>query len=194
MRISLVAQLEKASLFRKYSTGVAVNYHSVRNFTPVPFLAFCTDEQQKNSETDSLATGPSDSSLTDVNVARVKISELIELCTQYWKLKKWLNRHGNDDSSIPVKYVARKMARFLEENGMTMEDLTSKPFDSGYPIEVIDRVEAPLNEQFPEPIIKEMLVPLVFWRGQRVNFGQVVVQSSRTTPIARLPYQSESEG
>ena len=98
---------------------------------------------------------------------QVGLGSLADLAVEWWRLERW----AVDDEKIVGRHVARRVARFLEENGIEVVDLTGKPYEAGLAAEVLERIP-----DDGEPRVEETVSPIVLWKGTVVKQGQVVTK------------------
>lgn len=97
----------------------------------------------------------------------VTLGSLADLAVEWWRLERW----AVDDSKIVGRHVARRVARFLEEHGIEVVDLTGKPYEAGLAAEVLERIP-----DEGETRVEETVSPIVLWKGTVVKQGQVVTK------------------
>jgi hypothetical protein len=100
----------------------------------------------------------------------VPLSSLAELAVDWWRLER---RAGSDDAASHARHAARRLGKFLSERGLSVVDLTGRPYEPGLAVEVVDVVGA--GDGGAE-VIEETVAPVVLWRGSVVRHGQVVVR------------------
>lgn len=101
----------------------------------------------------------------------VTLSSLAELAVDCWRLERWA---GAEESASLARHVARRLNKFLAERGLTVVDLTGRPYDPGLAVEVLDVV----GEGGAAQVVGEVVAPVVLWRGRVVRHGQVIVERS----------------
>jgi hypothetical protein len=100
----------------------------------------------------------------------IGLGALAELAVEWWRLERW----AVDDSKLVGRHVARRVARFLEDQGLEVVDLTGKPYEAGLAVEVVETLDDPAA---PEGgTIEEVVSPIVMWKGTVVRQGQVVMK------------------
>lgn len=112
---------------------------------------------------------------------QVAIGSIADLAVEWWRLERW----AVDDSKIVGRHVARRVARFLEENGIEVVDLTGKPYEAGLAAEVLERIP-----DDGEPRVEETVSPIVLWKGTVVKQGQVVTKGNggrEALPVGSAP-------
>jgi hypothetical protein len=109
----------------------------------------------------------------------VKISALADFAVELWRLQQWAFKSGFEKERGIARHTARKLGSFLTEKGFELCDLTGQPYDPGLSIEVID-TEHDTDSPAGSISIGEMIAPVVFWRGQVIRAGQVVVYHGTT--------------
>ncbi len=102
----------------------------------------------------------------------VPLSSLVELAVDWWRLERWAA--GSDGAATHARHVARRLGRFLSERGLSVVDLTGRPYEPGLAVEVIDVVGE--GAAGGAGLIDETVAPVVLWRGSVVRHGQVVVR------------------
>lgn len=106
----------------------------------------------------------------------VSLSSLAELAVEWWRLDRWAA--GADDAGTHARHVARRLAKFLYDNGLEVLDLMGRAYEPGLAVEVLDAFEdarLPAGSQ----LIDETVAPVVLFRGTVVRHGQVVVRKGR---------------
>lgn len=101
----------------------------------------------------------------------VPLSSLVELAVDWWRLER---SAGSDGAASHARHVARRLGRFLTERGLSVVDLTGRPYEPGLAVEVIDVVGEGAGGG--AELIDETVAPVVLWRGSVVRHGQVVVR------------------
>jgi hypothetical protein len=107
----------------------------------------------------------------------VPLSSLVELAVEWWRLDRWANGAQADAAAAHARHVARRLARFLEERGLSVLDPAGRPHDPGLAVEVLDVLTDPRLAPGSE-LIDETVAPLVLWRGRVVRHGQVIVRKA----------------
>ena len=102
----------------------------------------------------------------------VPFSSLVELAVDWWRLERSAASDGAAASH--ARHVARRLGRFLSERGLSVVDLTGRPYEPGLAVEVIDVVGE--GAGVGAGLIDETVAPVVLWRGSVVRHGQVVVR------------------
>ena len=106
------------------------------------------------------------------DVLEVSVSSLATIAVEWWRLDRWAA--GSDEAQLVARHVARRLARFLEDQGMEIVDLTGTPYDARLAVEVVDSVRSGSARSGPEIII-ETVSPIVRWNGKVARHGQVVI-------------------
>ncbi len=110
-------------------------------------------------------------------VTEMGLDLLAEMAVDCWRLNRWIEGKGVDDSLTVPRHVLRRMSRFLESCAISTVDLTGQAFDPGLALEVIDLVDD--SDLAPESsVIKETLSPLIMWNNRTIKHSQVVVHSN----------------
>ena len=112
---------------------------------------------------------------------QIGLGSIADLAVEWWRLERW----AVDDSKIVGRHVARRVARFLEENGIEVVDLTGKPYEAGLAAEVLERIP-----DDGEPRVEETVSPIVLWKGTVVKQGQVVTKGNggrEALPVGSAP-------
>lgn len=105
----------------------------------------------------------------------VPLSSLAGLAVEWWRLSRWLAAQRDESQHAHARHLARRLGRFLEERGLTVEDLTGQRYAPGLAVEVLDVLDdESLGAGFE--LIDETVAPVVMWRGAVVRHGQVVVR------------------
>ena len=105
----------------------------------------------------------------------VPLGSLVEMAIECWRLERWLNGAGRESPSSHVRHVARRLAKFLEERGLEIMDLTGRRYEPGLAVEVLDTIG---DDELAEgvEVVDEMISPVVLWRGTVVHHGQVIIR------------------
>jgi len=105
----------------------------------------------------------------------VPLSSLIDLAVEWWRLDRWANGPQTDGSAAHARHVARRLAKFLDERGLSVLDLAGRPHQPGLAVEVLDVVQ---DARLPpgSEVVDETVSPVVLWRGTVVRHGQVIVR------------------
>lgn len=114
----------------------------------------------------------------------VPLASLIELAIEGWRLDSWLAAQPPEKAASKLRYIARRLQKFLDERELSALDLTGKRYEPGMSVEVLEAVEDErLGER--ERLIDEMVEPIILWRGRVVKYGRVVVrQGGRGTLLS----------
>lgn len=112
----------------------------------------------------------------------VPLASLIELAIEGWRLDVWLAAAPPEKVASKLRYIARRLQKFLSERELSALDLTGGLYEPGMSVEVLEALEdAGLGER--ESLIDEMVEPIILWRGRVVKYGRVVIrQGSKATP------------
>jgi hypothetical protein len=105
----------------------------------------------------------------------VPLASLIELAIEGWRLDSWLAAQPPEKVASKLRYVARRLQKFLSERELSALDLTGRRYEPGMSVEVIEALEDERMGEH-ERLIDEMVAPVILWRGRVVKFGQVVVR------------------
>jgi hypothetical protein len=105
----------------------------------------------------------------------VPLSSLVELAVEWWRLDRWARGPQADAAAAHARHAARRLGKFLDERGLSVQDLTGRPHEPGLAAEVLDVLD---DAGLPEGsgVIDETVSPLVLWRGRVVRHAQVVVR------------------
>ncbi len=107
----------------------------------------------------------------------VPLSSLVELAVEWWRLDRWANGPQSDGRASHARLVARRLARFLDEHGLSVLDLAGRPHEPGLAVEVLD-VVADARLPRGSELIDETISPVVLFRGLVVRHGQVIVRKA----------------
>ena len=105
----------------------------------------------------------------------VSLSSLAELAVECWRLERWAG--GEEVNAPQARRVARRLGKFLSDNGLEVLDMTGRAYEPGLAVEVLDAY----NDSTLAPgaqVVDETVSPIVLWRGSVVRHGQVVVKTS----------------
>ena len=103
----------------------------------------------------------------------VSLSSLAELAVEWWRLERWAG--GSEESSPQARHAARRLGRFLSEQGLEVLDVTGRPYEPGLAVEVLDAFEdasLPAGAQ----VVDETVAPVVLYQGSVVRHGQVIIR------------------
>jgi len=103
----------------------------------------------------------------------VPLASLAELAVEWWRLERWAGEA--DDSSPQARHVARRLGKFLSEQGLEVLDVTGRAYEPGLAVEVLDAFDDPRLPSGAQ-VIGETVAPVVLFRGAVVRHGQVVVK------------------
>src|ERR1044071_4528766 len=103
----------------------------------------------------------------------VSLSALAELAVEWWRLERWAG--AAEESSPQARHAARRLGRFLNEHGLEVLDVTGRPYEPGFAVEVLDAFE---DASLPSgaQVIDETVAPVVLYRGAVVRHGQVIIR------------------
>ncbi len=107
----------------------------------------------------------------------VTLASLAELAVEWWRLDRWANGPHADGRAAHARHVARRLARFLEEHGLSVLDLTGRPHEPGLAVEVLDVLTDARLPRGSE-LVDETVSPVVLFRGRVVRHGQVIVRKA----------------
>jgi hypothetical protein len=102
----------------------------------------------------------------------VAISSLAAMAVEWWRLDRWAA--GPDEARLVARHVARRLSRFLDDQGLEVVDLTGKPYEAGLAVEVVDSVQSAAATA-EQDIVGETVSPIVLWKGKVVRQGQIVI-------------------
>ena len=107
----------------------------------------------------------------------VPLASLVELAVEWWRLDRWANGPHPDGRAAHARHVARRLARFLDERGLSVLDFAGRPHEPGLAVEVLDVVT---DARLPpgSELIDETISPVVLFRGRVVRHGQVIVRKA----------------
>ena len=108
----------------------------------------------------------------------VSLSSLAELAVEWWRLERWAG--GSEESSPQARHAARRLGRFLSEQGLEVLDVTGRPYEPGLAVEVLD---AFADASLPQgaQVVDETVAPVVLYHGAVVRHGQVIVRRSASS-------------
>ena len=107
----------------------------------------------------------------------VPFASLVELAVEWWRLDRWANGPQGGAAAVHARHVARRLAKFLDERGLSVLDLTGRPHEPGLAAEVLDVVHDAGLREGPE-IVDETVSPLVLWHGRVVRHAQVIIRKT----------------
>ncbi len=117
---------------------------------------------------------------------------LADLALEAWRLSKSIS-DGADvpvGATVAVRYSVRKMKRILEESGCGYVDLTGHSYDAGMALDVLS-VEGGSGSDASELLVKEMVSPIILWKGRVLRHGEAVLQ--KITGAGALPEPPKEE-
>jgi hypothetical protein len=104
----------------------------------------------------------------------VPLDALVELAIESWRLEHWLAGLPPEKVASKLRYIARRLQKFLTERELAALDLTGQKYEPGMAVEVLEVLtDESLRGQ--EKLIVEMVAPVVLWRGRVVRHGQIVI-------------------
>src|SRR5918999_6228571 len=95
----------------------------------------------------------------------VSLSSLAELAVEWWRLERWSSGAGADaPGSQQARHVARRLGKFLSEQGVGVLDLAGRAYEPGLAVEVLDALD---DSTLPggSQLIDETISPVVLFRG-----------------------------
>lgn len=101
------------------------------------------------------------------------MNKIIDLSIAYWRLEKWVCA-VSVERKMAAESSLRTIKEFLDENKVTVIDLTGQPYDQGLSVEVM-YYEDEDSEDDKTPVITEMMSPIIIQDGSVIKFGQVVI-------------------
>ena len=101
------------------------------------------------------------------------MNKIIDLSIAYWRLEKWVCA-VSVERKMAAESSLRTIKEFLDENKVTVIDLTGQPYDQGLSVEVM-YYEDEDSEDDKTPVITEMMSPIIIQDGNVIKFGQVVI-------------------
>lgn len=121
-------------------------------------------------------------------------NEIAELALNYWRLSNWVERANSDRKSIAFSAL-RKISAYLDNLKVSLIDLSGKKYDDGYAADVIG-VDSEKDVPDEELIVKEMVKPIILYKGSVLRYGQVVLgdeEDFHLTNNATIEKQDEGE-
>ena len=105
----------------------------------------------------------------------VSLSALAELAVEWWRLDRWAS--GAHEAGAHARHVARRLAKFLSEQGLEVLDVAGRAYEPGLAVEVLDAFR---DARLPPgaQVVDETVTPVVLFRGTVVRHGQVVVRGN----------------
>ena len=116
----------------------------------------------------------------DENTLRLSNSDLVELAIQTWRLEKRVQSMDPSVDNRAFKQFTdsvRRFAKLLERFSTEYEDVTNKPFTSGWQeVEVVnwDEPDATPPPVAAGPWVKQTISPIVRRQGIVIKTGQVI--------------------
>lgn len=104
---------------------------------------------------------------------------LADLALEAWRLSKSVSDGGDDPGGarVAIRYSVRKMKQVLEASGCSYVDLTGHSYDAGMALDVLS-VEGGPGADTSELLVKEMLSPIILWKGRVLRHGEAILQKT----------------
>lgn len=106
----------------------------------------------------------------------VRIPSVVKLATSVWKLDRALTKEYGDNQDIPLRLRVPilDIQKLVEDVGIEIIDLSGRPYDRGFAVEV--KAYAPnVTKDTENLVIIEMLSPVIMLNGSLVQAGEVVL-------------------
>jgi hypothetical protein len=103
------------------------------------------------------------------------VGTLLAAATGLWRAQRKLNQRGGDLSAADLRQVRRYVQagrQALADGGLEIQEHDGAPFDPGHSLEVLAFQDEP---DLTREVVLETLRPSVYYRGERIQMGQVVV-------------------
>ncbi|MER6710648.1 MULTISPECIES: hypothetical protein [unclassified Streptomyces] len=100
---------------------------------------------------------------------------LLAAATGLWRAQRKLNQRAGDLSAADLRQVRRYVQagrQALADGGLEIQEHDGEPFDPGQSLEVLAFQDEP---GLTREVVLETLRPSVYYRGERIQMGQVVV-------------------
>ncbi|MEU2271131.1 hypothetical protein ABZ568_32895 [Streptomyces olindensis] len=100
---------------------------------------------------------------------------LLAAATGLWRAQRKLNQRAGDLSAADLRQVRRYVQagrQALADGGLEIQEHDGEPFDPGQSLEVLAFQDEP---GLTREVVLETLRPSVYYRGARIQMGQVVV-------------------
>ncbi|GGX07018.1 hypothetical protein [Streptomyces lomondensis] len=102
-------------------------------------------------------------------------STLLAAATGLWRAQRKLNQRAGDLPAADLRQVRRYLQtgrQALADGGLEIQEHDGDPFDPGQSLEVLAFQDEP---GLTREVVLETLRPSVYYRGERIQMGQVVV-------------------
>ncbi|MFH8899730.1 hypothetical protein ACH4HG_25505 [Streptomyces coeruleorubidus] len=100
---------------------------------------------------------------------------LLAAATGIWRAQRKLNQRAGEPSAADLRQVRRYVQagrQALADGGLEIQEHDGAPFDPGQSLEVLAFQDEP---GLTHEVVLETLRPSVYYRGERIQMGQVVV-------------------
>lgn len=104
-----------------------------------------------------------------------KVDKLVDLAVEHWRLKNHIEKVKSQLSPEDTKRIensVRRIENYLHENDIEVDDYTGRSANDGINAEVISVEQDPTLKK---PIVKEVIVPAVSYKGSLRKKSQVVI-------------------
>ncbi len=102
------------------------------------------------------------------------MADIKSLAVAKWRLQKWLE-HTDVPKKLPAESSLRAIEEYLNENDVTILDLSGQEYDSGLAVDVAFCENEKDRSRKKPCIITEMLSPVIMINGEVAKRGQVVI-------------------
>jgi hypothetical protein len=120
----------------------------------------------------------------DKNLMQLPTIAVVTLAQEIWRLWRMIERHQEQSNALSLRYSVKKMKQTLEMQGISLVDLTSKTYDAGMAVDIVDTEGEKTDEQMTLTI-KEIIAPIVLHNEKLLSHGQAILQwkKNSTGPI-----------
>ncbi|MEO3767227.1 hypothetical protein [Streptomyces sp. B5E4] len=127
-------------------------------------------------------TGTADSTAGDSTAGGAGSGALVGAATGIWRALRKLDQDAGRLSPADLRQVrlqVRASRQALADDGLEIQEHDGEPFDSGLSLEALVFQDDP---ELTREIVLETVRPSVYFRGRRIQMGQVIVGRPAQTP------------
>lgn len=107
---------------------------------------------------------------------------VIELIVDYWRITKMISRSATDIIPSEIREQLMRFEDTMKKNNFEIKDMTNKPYSEGMVVDVI-HFEKSADPTFNAPIISETLRPTIYFKGQVIEKGEIIVTEPATKEV-----------
>lgn len=112
------------------------------------------------------------------------MGKIIDLSIAYWRLNKWVES-APIERKIAAENSLRTIKSYLDENNITVVDLTGQPYDPGLSVDIVYNENEDSSSE-NNLLVSEMMSPIIIQDGTVIQFGQVVVSNKTKESVAEI--------